>query len=262
MTYFLIALDAEARPLIDHYKLKRSSVLPYAVYTGEDIILLVTGQGRENAMMGTSALCGYRRPDPYDILVNLGICGAPAEFLLGELFIIHQIQDAHRNYYPDILYPHPLKETSLLCVNQAIDSLQNYPVDMESAGVFIAASRFFKLHQMVFAKVVSDHFEPSSVTKEDCMELIKLNTSKIDTLLYAIQSVQHTNNLLSSEEKTQLETLQSYFTLSQANQLEEAMYYAKLKNPEKPIVFPSYQLPNSKRERSQLHEHLILLLTH
>jgi len=262
MTYFVIALEAEARPLIEHFKLKRTSILPFPVYLGEDMILLVTGQGKENAMMGTSSLCGYRRPDPDDILINIGICGAPKHYPLGELLIIHQICDAHRTYYPDILYAHTFYETSVLCVNQAIESVQNQPVDMESAGIFLAASRFFKLHQMAFAKIVSDHFEPLSVTKENVIELIKHNISKIDTLLNAIQSVQHANNLLSSEEKTQLETLKSYFTLSQANQLEEAIYYFKLKKSSGYIPFPSDDIPNSKRERSQLHEKLIYLLTH
>lgn len=262
MTYIITALDAEARPLIEHYKLKRSHTLPYPFYTNDHMLLIVTGQGRENGMMGTSALCGFRRPQPDDILLNIGICAAPKHYAIGQLILIHQIKDSKRSYYPDILYRHTFTEASLLCVNEAASKLHEYPVDMESGGVFIAASRFFKLHQIALIKIVSDHFDPSSVTKDGVVSLILQNSASIDSLIQALQSVQDSNVLLSPEEKAQFEMLKPLFTHSQANQLEEALYYFKLKNPKRSIPFPSYEIPNSKRERSQLHEHLICLLTH
>ena len=54
---------------------------------------------------------------------------------------IHQISDGERRYYPDILYPHALRESSLLCLDNPADAPCDVPVDMESSGLFAAATR-------------------------------------------------------------------------------------------------------------------------
>ena len=157
MIYLITALDAEARAIIEHYRLKRVFPLPYTLYEGENTLLLVTGRGKTNALMAVSALLGWRRPSSEDTLINVGICGAPNSFSIGEPLLVHQITDGERRYYPDILYSHSLRETSLICVDTPQAFPCEAPVDMESAGIFCAASKFFKLHQMAFLKIVSDH---------------------------------------------------------------------------------------------------------
>lgn len=260
MTYFITALDAEARPLIEHYHLKRDHSLPYTLYKNDDTLLLVSGMGKMNAVMATSALLGWRAPADEDILINIGICGAPSKYEIGEALLIHQIIDNDRHYYPDILYPHELKETSLFCVDAPQSQTSEFPVDMESAALFQAASRFFKLHQMAFIKIVSDHFTPESVTKEGVIKHIGSNLSTIENVQHQLQSVQSSNRLFTYEEKGEIEAFKTHFTKSQGNALEDALCFFRLKNRSATLSLPSL-IPNSKRERSMLLETFISNLT-
>lgn len=261
MNYIVTALDAEARVFIEHYRLKRDTTLPYTVYKGKDILLLVTGMGKTNAMMALSALLGYRLPGRNDNLINIGICGAPSEYELGEALLIHQLIDEHRRYYPDILYTHTLRETSLICVDSPVESQLSFPVDMESTGVFQAASKFFNLHRMAFVKIVSDHCQPDSVTKEGVVALMKSHLGTLDSLLSSLQSVAQEHPLFSEEEFKAINLWKSYFTVAQGIQLEDAVCYFRLKDSARPFPFPKTEIPVSKRERSVLLESFIATLT-
>ncbi|MCK9371624.1 MAG: hypothetical protein M0P91_00375 [Sulfuricurvum sp.] len=261
MIYLTCALDAEARPLIEHYRLKRDYTLPYTFYKGDGILLLVTGIGRSNAMLALSALMGYRIPTKDDLLINIGICGAPDTYRLGEALLIHQIMDTDRSYYPDILYPHPLRETGLMCVDTPVSSPCLSPVDMESGGIFQAASRFLKLHQMAFIKIVSDHFEPHKVTKEGAIHLVKSHIHTLESLIASLQKVSSDPSLFTPEEMEKIGEWKTHFTVSQGVKLEEALFYFRLKIPKRPLPFPTDPIPTSKRERSTLLETFIAHLT-
>lgn len=260
MIYLITALDAEAKPLCDHYRLKRDSSLPYTLYRNDEMVLLVSGIGKANTLMALSALLGWRIPKSGDILINIGICGAPPEYTIGEALLIHQIFEGERRYYPDILYPHTFRESSLACIDSPQSIVRDYPVDMESSAVFQAASRFFKLHQMAFIKIVSDHFTPESVTKEGAMDLVRSHANTLDELIRNLQSVQVDASLFTPEERLEIEALKVHFTKSQGDALEDALNYFRLKNPEQPLKI-DHEIPHSKRERSQLLETLIRTLT-
>jgi len=260
MIYLITALDAEARPLCEYYRLKRDTSLPYTLYRNEEIVLAVSGMGRTNALMAVSALLGWRIPEEKDILINIGICGAPSDYRIGEALLIHQILDGDRRYYPDILYSHRLRETSMRCVDAPQSVLSDYPVDMESSPIFQAASRFFKLHQMAFLKIVSDHCTPELVTKEGVMELLRSHVDTVDTFISRLCSIQKEPSLFSADERDTIDVFKAHFTKSQGSALEDALTYFRLRNKgEFPHLNPL--IPNSKRERSLLLEELIATLT-
>jgi len=261
MIYLVTALDAEARALCDHYRLKRNGVLPYTLYTGDGVLLLITGMGKSNAAMAVRALLGWRIPRPEDILINIGICGAPSTYAVGEALLIHQIIDGNRRYYPDILYTHPLRESALLCIDTPQSDEAHYPVDMESSGIFQAASRFFKLHQMGYLKIVSDHFTPDTVTKEGVIHLIRSHLSTLDTVCQKLNAAQQGNPLFTENEKGEIEAFKTHFTKSQGDLLEDALCYARLKHPGQTLPLTNTPIPDSKRERSALLEDLITTLT-
>ncbi|MDD5052033.1 MAG: hypothetical protein PHO27_04770 [Sulfuricurvum sp.] len=261
MIYLITALDAEARTLVEHYRLKRDTSLPYTLYRGDNIILLVCGMGKMQAAMSVSALLGWKIPNNDDILINIGICGAPPSYSIGEVLLVHKIIDGNKHYYPDILYTHSLRETSLLCVDSPQESILNYPVDMESGGIFLAASKFFKLHQMAFIKIVSDHCEPNNVTKEGVINLIHTHLPILAQLFTTIQTIQCSNTLFSTEERMQIEVFKTHFTKSQGDALEDALSYFRLKNPTTSLRLTTTPIPDSKRERSELLESFIITLT-
>ena len=261
MIYLVTALDAEARTLVDHYRLKRDTTLPFTLYRNEAMFLLVSQPGKMQTMMALSALLGYAIPGDDDILINVGICGAPDRFSIGEALLIHQIIDERRNYYPDILYPHPWNESELLCLDAPQDGAVEHPVDMESAAVFLAASKFFKLHRIAFLKIVSDHFTPETVTKEGVVSLMQRHVDSVDMLISALSSVYTQPRLFTPEERAEIDQLKEYFTKSQGDALEDAFCYYRLKSPAKDLIWPRYPLPDSKRERSSVHEQLVAALT-
>jgi hypothetical protein len=261
MNYIVTALDPEARPLIEHYRLKRDSSLPYTLYRNEDTLLLVSGIGKANAAMAVSALLGWRIPKRDDVFINIGICGAPITFPVGEALLIHQIIDGDRRYYPDILYPHFLRETSLICADVPQSTTSDFPVDMESSGIFQAASRFFKLHQMAFLKIVSDHCEPKNVTKEGVISLVGSHLMTFDHLRENLIPIQEQTTLFTNEERAMIETFKTHFTKSQGDSLEDALCYFRLKNSTLPLPLDDSPIPDSKRERSILLEELTATLT-
>lgn len=259
MIYIITALDAEAKPLCDYYRLKRDTALPYTLYRNEQMVLLVSGMGKTNALMAVSALLGWRVPGSGDIMINIGICGAPSDYRIGEALLIHQIRDGERRYYPDILYTHPLRESSLVCVDEPQAMPYEHPVDMESSAIFQSASRFFRLHQMAFMKIVSDHFTPENVIKEGAMELIRSHADTLDGVIQALQSVQIDLSLFTDEERLLIDGLKGCFTKSQGDALEDALNYFRLKNPKGSLTL-DYEIPHSKRERSRLLEEYIATL--
>lgn len=260
MKYIITALDVEARVLIEHYSLKRNHDLPYPLYCNDDTILIVCGVGKTNALMATSALLGYRIPGSGDTLLNIGICGAPQTFSIGEALLIHQIMECEKHYYPDILYTHSLRESALICVHAPQSVPAKFPVDMESAGIYLAASKFFKLHQIAFLKIVSDHFEPHYVSKESVLTLINSCMNTIAAFIEAFGRVSTTPPLFTSEEKKRIDQIKSYFTHTQGSQLDDALHYYRLRLPHKPLPYLPVEIPSSKRERSKLHEELIRIL--
>lgn len=260
MIYLIAALDAEARPLIEHYRLRRDRSFPYTAYRGEHAMLLVTQPGKSNAMMATSALLGWRIPSDDDILINIGVCGAPESYPIAQTLLAHQIIDGSRRYYPDILYPHPFTETPLECVDLPADTPGNFPVDMESAGVFVAASKFFKLHRMAFLKIVSDHFRPENVTKEGVIELVGSRIGELDALAAAMYGTLVPARLFTIDEERRIEEWKELFTAAQGGRLDDALRYFRLRRPESPIPFPQVEIPASKRERSALLETFLAVL--
>jgi hypothetical protein len=263
MLYITTALSAEARPLIDYYKLTRVYSLPYTLFENEKVKLIITGIGIENAMMATSALLGYLPPKNGDIFLNVGICAAPKEFAIGEGILAHKLTHKQSSYYPDILFEHNFHECELLCVDTPAQNILHAPTDMESYGIYKAASRFFATHAMLFFKVVSDHFEPSHINKEMATELISKQQLSLENLIRAAQFVSKQNQIFSRDEKKLAEQISELLTKSQEDAFYDACYYYKLhfqKNlHQSGITLPLTKL--TKQGRNEYYEKLIKTLT-
>ncbi|VAW81640.1 hypothetical protein MNBD_GAMMA12-712 [hydrothermal vent metagenome] len=132
MIFIVTALDCEARPLIQHYKLRRCQQFkPFPLYTGDDIRLVVSGIGAVNAMLATAMMAGinagqsvvphYVKPDlhlspnssviakprhsiiPHSIIpgtqspelawLNIGI-GGHYQYDIGSAFLAHKVSNA------------------------------------------------------------------------------------------------------------------------------------------------------------------------
>ena len=160
MIYVLTALQAEAKPLIRRWNLKKEEGR-LQVFSNERIRLAVTGTGPLSASALTGALLASHPIQPQDFLINAGICAGPEEEPRGTVFLIHKLTDTMtgRDYYPDLIHTALNKEACLKTgpsvYTGTISSGTLY--DMEGAAIFHAGSLFLSPHQMRFLKVISDH---------------------------------------------------------------------------------------------------------
>ncbi len=163
MIYITTAMYIEAAPFIKKLGLKKKEGYgKYQVFKNEELILVITGTGIINAAAGISFVFGKELISKNDIIMNIGICGAKKDkFHIGDCIMCSKIIDkcTSKTYYPDILYKHPFKESSILTVYQSIydEQIDSECVDMESSGFYTAVSAFVYQHNIHIIKIVSDY---------------------------------------------------------------------------------------------------------
>ena len=87
---FLVALQPEARPLIEKFKLKkRNGSNPFPVFENESHCLAISGIGRIQAAAATGYLLGQLDGRP-QAMINLGIAGH-GTLDVGTLFLANRI---------------------------------------------------------------------------------------------------------------------------------------------------------------------------
>ena len=96
-----------------------------------------------------------------DIYLNIGICGANTAYKIGELLEIGNLTYNEKN-----IKLNTRSEKTLTCLDKEISSDEYEIVDMESYGFYEAVIHSPAIKNFHILKVVSDHFEPSKVTKE------------------------------------------------------------------------------------------------
>ena len=151
MIYIMVALKAEAQAFVDKFKLQN--------HKNDKISIIISGMGKENMKISTCQILKDVKDE--DKIVNVGICGACKKYAIGEL--IDGIK------------------TKITCIDyEAHDKIYEI-VDMESAG-FLEATKDIK-NRYIF-KIVSDNFEPKTVTKDRAKKLI---FDKIDEIMRRVE---------------------------------------------------------------------------
>jgi adenosylhomocysteine nucleosidase len=180
MLRFVVALQAEARPLVERFGLAAAGEAPFPLYRGEDDWLIVSGQGKAAAAAATAYLhlaaggvMGYA-------WLNVGLGGHGLR-TLGEGVVAHKISDAASgvSWYPQIVIDSPSPTVPLLTVEQVEEVYES-----EAAGFFPTACRFSVAELIHCYKVVSDNPDATlarRVTGVDVEVLIGRNLGKIET---------------------------------------------------------------------------------
>jgi hypothetical protein len=160
----VIALPAEAKPLIRLLKLQRDQVnMALPVYRQDHFQLVISGPGREAATQGVRYLHSIQ-PNAEVKWFNIGICGH-GSLELGTLILIDCIVDQQTGRRwsltttPESIHPSGI----LTCVDiPQTDYAPEMAYDMESSGFIDAVS---SLNQVEFAriiKIVSDNPQHNS----------------------------------------------------------------------------------------------------
>lgn len=171
MLYIVTALKSEAQALVERYKLTKSKLKNFTIYTNTEMIVIVSNMGITNARDATQTLINQFDITDEDIYINLGICGASKKYIIGDLIEIGSLT------CEGITYEFKKDKIEIICVDKAIDKDSYEVVDMESYGFYDAVIHSPAIKNFYIFKVVSDHFEPMMVTKDGTKKLI-LNVLK------------------------------------------------------------------------------------
>jgi len=160
----MVALNCEAKPWIDFYKLKKISDSPFSLFSkeGVNVDIVITGIGTFN-MATAVGWIGGRDDSIKRVWLNLGIAGH-LNRKIGEVVRVHSLIDSNdlRKVYLPLTARWPGELDALLSVNSPTDA---YPdkamIDMEGVAFYKAASLFNSTELVASVKVISDNQDNS-----------------------------------------------------------------------------------------------------
>jgi hypothetical protein len=166
MTYIICAFEAEARVIIDTYKLRKDTQHAFKHFYNDTITLLISGMGQENARRCASFLLdSFSIAKEDDCFINLGICAAQPSFPLGSLLEVVQLHVDQQVYTLEHSSVDTPKVSCLSTdVPQHTASLQEC-AEMEAGALYEQLSPAFSAEKFFILKLVSDHFNPLPVKK-------------------------------------------------------------------------------------------------
>lgn len=194
MINLVVALPAEARPLVDHYALARAQdKTAFPVYQSAAMRLTVSGPGKVAAAAATACLGNH--PDATDkaAWLNIGIAGHASQ-AVGTGLVAHHIRDIANDdhWYPPQLLDHEIPGSCLQTVDLPEQRYrQDSLYDMEAAGYYPTACRFSTSELVQCFKVVSDNPDTpaSNITAASCTCLIEAQLDNINRLVTGLEDM-------------------------------------------------------------------------
>lgn len=225
MIHIVVALPAEAKPLVDHFDLRRwQARTTYPLYHGDHKALVVTGVGKTAAVAGVTFLHNEFGKDREVAWLNVGVAGHGIH-PLGSGFLAHTITDDSngQHYYPPHVLPFATPRDSLITVDTPP---AEYPdsalVDMEASGFYATASSLTTSELVQCFKVVSDN-KGSPANNVSAKRVTALIGSHLKTIQEIVTILDDASSRLQALRKApqELELFQQRwrFTVSEKHQL-------------------------------------------
>lgn len=160
MLRFVVALQAEARPIVDRFRMEGVfESHPFRVYRGEGAWLIVSGLGKAAAAAATAYLHLLSGGVPGRVWLNVGI-GGHGRHLVGESFLAHKVTDpaSGLSWYPQLVIDAPRPTASMLTVEKVEEEYAPpWIYETQAGGFFPTASRFSTAELVHCFKVISDN---------------------------------------------------------------------------------------------------------
>lgn len=179
MLYIVTALKPEAQAFVDRYKLGKKTLGTFKIFQNSEITLIVSGIGINNSRSATQTLINHFDITDDDIYLNIGICGAKKSYKIGELLNISTIVYDGISYQLNKQQNRTIQSLHVEAITDEFDI-----VDMESFGFYDAVIHSPAIKNRYILKVVSDNFEPQTVTKEKTKMLIFNAIDDINSIIY------------------------------------------------------------------------------
>lgn len=219
---FVVALPAEAKPIINHLGLTKQHLpSPFALFGDKTYQLVVSGIGKQNIAHAVSFLHG-RKTCQNTPWLNVGLAGH-GNAATGEAFQIAKYTDQQneKTGYPPQIFSTPLHKTFLKTCNQPSSEYHsNTAYDMEGSAFFESAYRYSTTELVQSIKIISDnpqnpvsHFDKSLVHSLISPQLPKI-LSLSEEMIRAAKKI---------SEPTEIETL--FTEIIQIHTLTETQKY-------------------------------------
>lgn len=237
--HLVVALAAEARPLIDRYGLRRDAASrAFPLYLGESVALVVCGPGKVRAAAATGFL-GGRSAAPGSWL-NVGIAGHPAR-RRGEVLVAHKVRDraTGESWYPPLLFdPGCPTEEVVTADRPDFAYAESALVEMEASGFYPTACRFATGEVVHCVKVVADGPQAPAVEldAERVVELVGGALPTVERIAAACGALAETLRR-SAEEPPELAWLRPRLrlTVTEERRLERLLRRWHAVAPERPL---------------------------
>jgi hypothetical protein len=224
---WVIALKAEAKPIIAYFKMSRINH-----FSGFDIfgdrernnLLIISGVGQSNSTWATQLLREENNAMAWAGFINLGIAGHGTANN-GTLFLVDKItsRDSSECIYPSVVIAKNMPRAELITSDcPETDYNSNTLFDMEGYGFFQAASKQSSKELVLLLKIVSDGPGTSleSLTAKKVSSLIFQNIDSIIAVSEKLRSISDFEARRLSRPNICCEILNKWhFTFSQEHQL-------------------------------------------
>ncbi len=226
--FIYVALPCEAKPLVEHFNLKKDTAIqPFAVYFNRHICLTVTGLGKNAMAAGVAYTQALFVSVDYPVLVNIGIAGHK-NHALGSLFLIDKITDvdSRKSHYPPMVFTPPCPSASIQTLSRPqLDYDLHHLCDMEASAFYETAARFSTGELIHCLKVISDNESSpaENIHPKQVAALISAHVASIETLLAELSRLA---TLITAPEQPKLfeQLMQRYhFTASEQGQLKDKL---------------------------------------
>ena len=182
------ALSAEARPLIDYFRLKQvHDISSYKVYRNQDIVLAVSGIGKVNSAAATGFLQGKFDFAHRTGWLNVGIAGHQTRDI-GAGFLAHTIYDdaTGRVWYPSFVFKRPCGTDVVRTVDR-VEFIYDEDIayEMEAAGFYSSACQKGTSEIVHCYKIISDNQEHSvlELDADQISNLVEGHTEIVNSLV-------------------------------------------------------------------------------
>ncbi len=186
--FIYIALPCEAKPVIEHFRLKKDTAInPFAVHLNQETCLTVTGIGKNAMAAGIAYTQALFAPVENPVLFNIGIAGHKDQ-ALGSLFLINKITDvdSKKSYYPPLVFDPPCATAGVqTAAKPQLDYGQPVLCDMEASAFYETAARFSTGELIHCLKVVSDNKDApaGAINPKQVTALIAAHLPTVDAVI-------------------------------------------------------------------------------
>ncbi len=196
--FVFVALECEAKALINHFKLKKDNAKhPFSIYSNDNMTLTVTGVGKV-AMAGGVAYVLAAYPEvKQPVLINVGIAGHKTSEI-GSLFIASKVTDVEsgRVFYPQLIgakgiASDEIKSTVLPNTDYSEGGLN----DMEASAFYEIAVKFSSCELIHCLKVVSDN-ETSSIEGINAKNVVEWVDKQLGSCEKVFEHLLHLRDLI------------------------------------------------------------------